>query len=113
MNNKSVVKYKLWEMIADEISRLGAPTPHPDRKEAGVKCRKRWNHLCYYYRKFKEVMDKSGGKRSPPKYFNEVEAVLSAQQRMNSLSEEDMVDISALAAAQSGKSESEDMTGRL
>lgn len=63
----------VWEAIADELALLGAPVPRSTRTEAAMKCRNRWNFLHHKYIKYKL----REGWMKPPKYFEEVDEVMS------------------------------------
>lgn len=112
MKHESVVRYKFWEKISDEMATMGFPIPNVSRKEAGLKCNRRWVFLCQRYNIYKEA-EKTGKKMKQPKYFNEIDAVMRAQSEVNSPSVLDTLEPSSLlvSSAKSSAASLEEIAG--
>lgn len=92
LHNTSVVKNKFWEVVADEMSKMGAPLPCPTRWSSGRRCHEKWRYLRRQYKQFKEHIEKTGDDSKPPKYFFDVDEVMRADEYVIPVSLVDALD---------------------
>lgn len=85
LHDTSVVRIKLLETVADELSKMGAPVPCPTRKECGLRCYQKWRYLLRKYKAYKEQVEKTGDCSKPPNYFHEIDEVLTPDENVNSI----------------------------
>lgn len=74
LKRRLIKKSEVWEKIADEMTRVGAPIPTETREEAALKCHQKWRNLHTRYLNYKRSVQNSDVKKKPPRYFEEIDA---------------------------------------
>lgn len=77
MFNNQSKKFRVWELVADEMSRVGAPIPNATREVAGLKCHQKWRNLQRMFISHVIGMEK-GRRRSTgtARYFEEIKDLM-------------------------------------
>lgn len=82
IDSASGVQIKLWEMVASELSRMGAWLPCPTRRDSGLSCSQKWAHLVRKYKEFKKQVEETNDMSNPPQFFHDMDEIMTSRKNV-------------------------------
>lgn len=95
--SSDVAKSSVWDRIAKEMARIGAPVPKMRDFSPGMRCHQKWRNLAHNYLKFVQRLKLTGTKKKSMKYFRDINDVMFVKQRFNPAVYLNTVDPSSLS----------------